>query len=307
VNKKRTNKAPTQPAPIQIEVAPEKLWRWAAERLTGRGELQEADYNFGNWAKKENPELLNAGCLYEYARESERFRCLLVLENTPREKRWWSPFAIEFKGDSSGFHYISMRGWEMWLRGFADELIANKSFDALLRANRDKVKESLDALPGYSLFPKPVDLAERPPRSFFWSKRSGSGIYPGLEELRIRVCWRHYTDAEIGKEMKRLAKDRRPSEWKQPQRRGRGKATSVTALLDALSAMRLRSHYPKRGTTNAIDKFDDLRLGKIDGVPIYSDLDEYAGKARRQFERWFPFGEPPANFITLAKRQRLDQ
>src|SRR5262249_27048817 len=114
------------------------------------------------------------------------------------------------------------------------------------------------------------------------------------------------TDAEIGAEMKRLAKDCRPSEWKQPQRRGRGKATSVIALLDALSAMRLRSHYSKRRTGEAIDKFDDVRLGKIGGVPIYNDLDAYAGQARRQFEKWFPFGEPPANFITWAKRQCLN-
>jgi len=74
VNKKRTSKSPTQPAPIQIEVASEQLWRGFAKTLTDWGELQKADYNFGSWAKKENPRLLNAGCLYEYARESRIFR-----------------------------------------------------------------------------------------------------------------------------------------------------------------------------------------------------------------------------------------
>jgi hypothetical protein len=307
VNKKKTSKSTTQPAPIQVEVATEELWRGFAEALTDWGELQEADCKFGSWAKKENPRQLNAGCLYEYARESRIFRCLLVKESTPREKLWWPPFALEFKGDSSGFHHLSMSGWRRWLCGFADELIANKSFADLLSATPDKVKESLDVLRSYSLFPKPVELAERPVRSFFWSKQSGSGIYPGLEELRIRVCWRHYRNDQIGEEMKRLAKDRRPREEPEPPtKKGRGKATSVIAFLDWLSAMRLRSHYPKRGTANAIDKFDDFRLGKRRGVPIYSDLDGYAGDAQRQFEKWFPFGEPPANFITWAERQRLN-
>jgi len=302
------SKSPTQRPPIQIELLPEELWRWAAERLTGWGKLQPNDYNFGSWAKKENPGLLNAGCLYEYARDSQRFRCLLVIENTPREKRWWPPFVIEFKGQSAGWHYLSMSGWETWLRGFPDELIANKNFADLLRANPDRVKKSLGALPSYSLFPKPVELADRPLRSFYWSKRSGRGIYPGLEELRIRVSWRHYRNDQIGEEMKILAeKIRPPEELEPPIKRGRGKATSVIAFLDWLSAMRLRSHYPKRGIDNAIDKFDEARLGKIGGVPIYSDLDEYAGKARQQFEKWFPLGEPPANFITRAQRQRLNQ
>jgi hypothetical protein len=106
-----------------------------------------------------------------------------VKESTPRKKRWWPPFALDFKGDSSGFHYLSMSGWKEWLVGFADELIANKSFADLLSAN-DKVEKSLGALPSYSLFPKPVELADRPPQSFFWSKRSGSGIYPGFAGRR---------------------------------------------------------------------------------------------------------------------------
>lgn len=304
MNKKRTSHKPTQPDPIQVEVASEELWRRLAQSLTGCDKLQQNDYDFGAWAKGNDEALLNAGCLYEYTRESRIFRCRLVIENTPREKRWWPPFALEFKGNSAGFHYLSMSGWERWLRRFPDELIANTSFAELLSANPGKVKESLDALPSYSLFPKPVELADRPLRSFFWSKQSGRGIYPGLQELRIRVSWRHRND-QIGKELKILAKEIRPDEEPEPPpKRGRGKATSVIAFLDWLSAMRLRSHYPKRGTDNAVDKFDDFRLGKIGGVPIYSDLDEYAGNARRRFERWFPFGEPPANFITWAKRQR---
>jgi hypothetical protein len=218
----------------------------------------------------------------------------LVKESTPREKRWWPRFALEFKGDSSEWHYLSMSGWGRWLCSFADELIANKSFADLLSANPDKVKESLDALHSYSLFPKPVELANPLVRSFFWSKRSGRRIYPGLEELRIRVCWRHYTNDRIGEEMKKLAKDRRPDEEPEPPtKRGRGKATSVIALLDALSAMRLASHYPKtlpselirkqrrkrwRGTETADSIFSQIRLGgKTDTVLTYN---ESRGKKR---------------------------
>jgi hypothetical protein len=100
--------------------------------------------------------------------------------------------------------------------------------------------------------------------------------------------------------------------------------TSVVSFLDGLSAMRLASHYPKsrpsgvkrrprrqdrRATITAVELFDDIRLGRIptaDTVLIHSDLEEYVGRARRQFAYWFPFAEAPANGLSWAKRQRLN-
>jgi hypothetical protein len=200
-------------------------------------------------------------------------------------------------------------GWERWLDGFADELIANKSFAEVLRRSPLKVKESLDALPSFTRVPKAVQLPGRYPN------------YPGSQIVDLQIFWRRYTDKEIGEEMERLAGKLRPDSEKGPQRRGKGKASSVVALLDGLSAMRLASHYPKslpsscvrtdrlknrRGTVTAIDIFDDIRLGKIDGVLVHSDLEEYTGRARRQFARWFPFGDAQ-NSVTWAQRQRRKQ
>lgn len=283
-------------SPLKDNWESPEQWRWAAKHVVRWGDLQRDDYDFRSWASDASDELLGAGCLYEYARESHKFRCFLVLTDERRKReRPGTGVITKLKGSSAGWVYLSKSGWETWLGGFTDELVANKSFAELHRRNRSKVEKSLDALPSYSRFPNAVELPGRYIN------------YPRSQVVEIQIFFGRYTNAEIGEEMKSLAKKLRPVEWKQPQRRGRGKAISVIALLDALSAMRLRSHYPKRGTANAVDKFDDVRLGKIGGVPIYSDLDEYAGQARRQFAHWFPYLEPPANGITWAKRPRLNQ
>ena len=81
----------------------EALWRWAAERVPHWGKMQKDDYDFRSWMKKdEREELLSAGCLYEYARESHKFRCQLVLNNRKREERSGSLMCIEYEGNSAG-------------------------------------------------------------------------------------------------------------------------------------------------------------------------------------------------------------
>jgi hypothetical protein len=285
-----------------LEARQKELWRWAAKRVVPWGKLQKDDCNFRHWVKDEKTEsieLLRASCLYEYARESHKLRCLLVFDSKQKPKELLGTVTVvEFKGSSAGYIHLLDSGWGRWLSNFADELIANKSFAEVLRTDLAKVQQSLNALPSYSLFPKAVRAVQ---------SAGQYSNYPGSQIVEIQICWRYYNDDEIGEEMKELAEKLRPAEWKGPHRRGRGKATSMVALLDALSAMRLRSHHLKRGTANAIDEFDDVRLGKIGGVPIHSDLDEYAGRAQRQFARWFPFGEAPANGITWSQRQRRKQ
>jgi hypothetical protein len=58
-----------------FEVQQEALWGWAAERVPPWGKMQKDDYDFRSWIKKgeRREELLSAGCLYEYARESHKF------------------------------------------------------------------------------------------------------------------------------------------------------------------------------------------------------------------------------------------
>jgi hypothetical protein len=308
----------------QWQAEQRQLLHWARSHVVPWGELEKNDYDFGSWAKDASDELLSAGCLYEHGRESRMFKCWLVWRTKPKPKELCGKLpVIEFKGSSATFDYLTQSGWARLIDDFADDLISNKSFADVLCTKAARVQASLNSLPSYSLIPKAVEMA-----------RTDTN-YPGLEVLPVQICWPYYTDAEIGEEMKRLAKTRRPPKWKAPQRRGTGKATSTVALLDGLSAMRLVSHYPKTlktrihnkagihaggtgtasdildsvrragATTTAIDIFDSVRLGKIDGTLIYSDLDAYAGRARKQLSRWFPFHEAPANGPTWAMRRRL--
>jgi hypothetical protein len=68
-----------------LETKQKELWRGAADRVTAWSKLQRDDYDF-RWANGARKQLLEAGCIYEYVRESRKLRGLLVLMN-PRRKR----------------------------------------------------------------------------------------------------------------------------------------------------------------------------------------------------------------------------
>ena len=70
------------------EKRPFPKWELAAKCLTPWGKPGKDDYDFRSWMKGTSEEHLNAGCLYEYASESQDFRCWLVLRRTPREERF---------------------------------------------------------------------------------------------------------------------------------------------------------------------------------------------------------------------------
>jgi hypothetical protein len=268
------------------------------KRVVRRGELQQNDYDFRSWGKDEK--LRDAGCAYEYARESHKFRCLLLLTG-PRRKRERSETGlwIEFKGTRPEkriirrkVSYLSESGWESWLRGFTAELAANKSFTDVLSTNRQKVEDSLAALVNYSLLPKAVELPGRHIN------------YPGSQDVLIQICWRHYTNTGIGEEMKILADKIRPAGEPEPATSGTGKRSSTESLLDALSAMRLASHYRTR---DAIKRFSEIQLGYIgrkdraDVAP--KNFSKLVQKAVRIRAAIFPFGENAANAVEFSERE----
>ena len=296
----------------------EEQWRWAREQVVPWGELEEDDYNFRSWARGASVDLLNAGCLYEYARESHKYRCQLIL-SAAKPKRWrgigtWT----ECERPTTWYIHLLLSGGDTWLSTFAAELARNLSFAELLRTSPIKVKESLEALPSYSGYPKAVGLPGR------------YIDFPGSQDVLIQFCWGHYNNDEIGKEMAILAKKLRPPEEPEPQRRGKEKSSEFESLLDALSAMRLASHYPKtlplqpesprrdrrkrpHGAATAVSKFKNNRLGgippgstkrKILGEVGHNEFDRYAARGRQQFKDMFPFGETAANGLTWAQRQR---
>lgn len=66
-----------------------RLEFWAADHVKPWGELQADDYNFRSWAKGASKNCMQAGAVYEYARESRKLRCLLALMNPKRPREQW--------------------------------------------------------------------------------------------------------------------------------------------------------------------------------------------------------------------------
>jgi len=288
--KRRTSKV--VPLKGDFESQQQRRWRLADKRVVRWGELQQDDCDFRSWGKDEK--LRDAGCAYEYAREWPQFRCWLLLTGRKCKP---SGIGAWIEGIRPGLSYLSTSGWVTWLRGFADELAANESFADVLHTDETKVRDSLAALPSYSLLPKAVELPGRHIN------------YPGSQDVLIQICWRHYRNTEIGKEMKILAGKLGPAEEPEPpQKTGKGKRSDAESLLDALSAMRLASHYRTR---DAIKIFSEIQLGYIGregGTDVaLSNFSKSVKKARRLFAKISPFDEKAANAVEFSERQRVEK
>ena len=263
----------------------EALWRWATERVTPWGKVQRDDYDFSWMKKDEREELLSAGCLYEYARESNKFRCLLVLNNRKREERSGPLPCIEYEGNSAGDVHLIRSGWHRWLGDFAEELIANKSFAELLSTSRSKVESSLDALATYNRYPKAVELP---------------GRYinvPGMQEVVIQIDWRHYDNKGIGSEMARWAANNRPESEPEPDRTGKKRKSKVRSDLKALSVMRIWKHERKPWKRlKLVGKVCRFKSCKEYEWPINNAAKADMTRARKRalnfFEYLFPCGKP---------------
>jgi hypothetical protein len=341
VNKKDTPNSSNQQQKLELQ---------AAERVVSWTGLAPNDYNFRSWATARNQPLIRAGCVYEYARESRKLRCLLVLINSAlqkakqseRERKQSQPFrvlSLSFEGLRYKDALLQLGGWFGWLRLFTDQLADNTSFAGLCEKNDKQVNDSLGRLPQFFLAPKAVEIAlpdlnatPIEPRLLSPSQ-APNAHHRNVENdvtVTIRIRLRDFTNREIGRAMEELASMLRPSTEKEPTRQGTGKRDSPRSWLDAVSAMRLASHYPKtfslelirrrrktsaRGTETALSIFEDVRLGsirpgltkrKIRGALSQNELDRYAARARRQFAHSFPFGEAAANGITWTERQRRE-
>jgi hypothetical protein len=208
--------------PPAFQAQPDE-WRWAAARLTPWRNIERNDYDFRGWTEGASEELLLAGCLYEYARESHELRCLYALVR--RERGPLGPIIAKYERNSAGHIALVRSGWEHFLYDFADELVANLSFAEVLRADGAKVHKSLKILRGYSPYPKAVELP---------------GQYINvLGSQEVVINWRHYTNKEISAEIARM----RPKSEPEPNRRGREPQSK--ALSKALSVMRIWTLYKR--------------------------------------------------------------
>ena len=323
----------------------DKLELAAGKRVVPWTRLNPNDYNFRTWAVQASKELLRAGCIYEYARESQKLRCLFVLINfvlQPEKEVEKTQSRPPFQFLSSSFEGLRYKdallwlgGWFGWLRTFTDELADNISFADLCKENRQPLDQSLSTLPEWFFTPRAIELA-LPGESLVEPRLLWPWQPPDVHRRNIhndvimtfRIRLRDFTNKKIGKAMEEWARMLRPSEEKEPTRKGTGKSNSPRSWLTALSAMRLASWYAKtspsgsirrrrktsaRGTETALSIFEDVRLGsiqpgstkrKIRGALSQNELDRYAALARRHFEDMFPFNELAANSVTWAERQR---
>jgi len=140
-----------------------------ADRVKEWRELQEDDYDFRSWAgvKDASKQLLQAGSIYEYARESRKLRCLLALMNPKRRRNDWEimrPALIDGRMPEPGeidsypaevnwlpcwFEDLNERDAERALDGFlyclsdlADYLANNVSFGKLFCTKREELEKA---------------------------------------------------------------------------------------------------------------------------------------------------------------------
>jgi hypothetical protein len=261
---------------------------WAASRLVAWSNPQKDDYDFRCWMERASDDLLDVGCIYEYARESYEFRCLCALDK--RERGQFPPILTKFETNSAGNVVLLKSGGETWLRSFADELVANRSFAEVLRTNRSKVEQSLEALPGYNLYPNPVESPGRYIKA------------PGMQE--VVIDWRHHTNKEIAAAIAR----KRPETEPEPNRRGREEQSKT--LLKALSVVRIwkRERDPRK-RLEVVAKVcrykvcvEEVREHKARSYRghakerISNKAEAQMSRARRSamraFQFWFPWGKP---------------
>ena len=133
--------------------------------------LKVDDYDFRDWAKGGGKNCLQAGAVYEHARESRKLRCLLALMNPKRPREAWEivrPGSIDGRRPEPGeidsypaeanyascsFENLDEHDAEHTLGGFlyslaelADYLADNVSFGELFRVARDELEKAFSGL-----------------------------------------------------------------------------------------------------------------------------------------------------------------
>lgn len=234
---------------------------WAAKRVKAWGKPQPDDYDFRIWTPGASTKLLEAGCIYEYARESSKLRGLLLLIDDAQKRSDLGYSSYEGLRQEHVVHRIGSAVY--WLADFADRLADNVSFAELVRTSRESVEQSLVQQPlrfplTAILFAPPSPDEERMP----WPWKPWSQFYPealksvaagedirmperqlsayGSEKIAIEIRWADFTDTQIAREMKRFVESWRPQNenCKAPTQERRPRAIIGSHLKD-LSVMRI--------------------------------------------------------------------
>jgi hypothetical protein len=306
---------------------------WASNRVKPwserviDGKLSPDDYDFRCWGKDASKNRLRAGAVYEYARESPKLRCLLVLMN-PQRKR--EPFETTTAPDGSGEQIRlpcsfgdldekdaekTLRGWLYCLADLSDYLANNISFGKLFCTKRDELEKAFGGLDRLARVQRAhryfravdaVTLAweAEAEQATVWEslvdgQRQRTIRSDGSEVIALRIRWGDHTDGQIGTAMERFAQKNRPKNdsCRQPQRKGRGREDILLSALDNLSAMRLIRWHP---IGEAIHLFGSVRLNARGGALERRKVRDQKAEAESDFRRDFPFGEDPANCGTFV-------
>jgi hypothetical protein len=148
-----------------------ELESWAVKRLKLWGTPRQDDYDFTSWANGASKNCLHAGVAYEYARESRKLRCLIVLMNPKRPREAWEivrpgliegrtpepadidSYPAEARWLPCSFEHLTEYDAERALHGFlyclvdlADDLADNVSFGELYRTKRDELEKAFGGL-----------------------------------------------------------------------------------------------------------------------------------------------------------------
>jgi hypothetical protein len=331
-----SNMAGKQPSrEVQQAVKQQKeLETWATNRIKSWEKLTPDDYDFRTWAKQAVKNCLRAGAVYEYARESQKLRCLLVLMNPKRPRQAWEilsarrrPRQLEMGATwlpvqttwwPCSFNDLDEHGAERALGGFlyclrdlADYLADNISFGELFRTKRDELENAFGGLNDlarvqregrFFLRVNAVDLAwTEQQQATVWSDEQRRIIREdGSEVVALQIRWGEFTDKDIGAAMERFARAHRPNQenCRAPQRKGRGREDILLSALDNLSALRLIRWHP---IAEAIHLFRGVRLNARGGALEQRKVREQKAEAENDFRRDFSFGEDPANCGTFAQ------
>jgi len=187
----------------------EELEKRAADRVKPWGKPQRDDYDFKTWTKDAGKNCLQAGAVYEYARESRKLRCLVTLMDPKRPREEWEKVrtgsidgktptreAIDSYSEKARWLPCSFEGLneddaERALGGFlycladlADDLAENVSFGELYRNKRDKLEKAFRGL-------NELRRVEKEFRQFLplfeaveVATRSGAGLATTLETIK---------------------------------------------------------------------------------------------------------------------------
>ncbi len=275
--------------------------------------LNRDDYHF-SWAMTVDLETLNAGTLYEYARESRKLRGILALhlregEDLAQEKPTEGhrgaksfPPVMDFDGLTEEQVSDAVGVWYPLLLGLAKELVENRSFAWVCGKRKNKLGHLVSDVRGsiHPLFFKMPGVCLAYPHECDGATCAEilPTLPPPLEQRRvlrdgdelavIRINWRDFTNGELRDEFLEFAKNMRPDTIPEPppkKRKGKNEGRDFTGPLNWLKAMRLLHRYDYR---KAMQVAGDS--GKHEG-----NFYRAAERARCLFKETFPFGERAQN------------